>query len=455
LVQWNQINWMRLVLLVLLLLYWLFARSLERVDGNIILASWFLPDLSVQQAAQLELPLLYRFPVEMLHPRVLRHLIPVVAGWWLAVEAAVSLVQVLYDCPDRKTARDFLRRQRRAGAGLELPLAVTDRTLDQMRQDSLQMRVGGPVSIAIPGGNAAATELNGRFLRVLPAGTHALGRFEYLRAVIDLHPQERSDKAVPLQTKEGITVNADVQVSFRISTGGEPITRTRPYPYSEDAVRRAAYAGVVLANGNASSWHSMPLSRVKGALAEVVSQYRVDELLFPTSPVRQLHFSIRREVERRVRAGLQAQGIDLLRLQISGLTPPEPVTQQYMKYWLTHWQTRDRIVGADSAASAIEEVEVARAEAEITMIQAIVEGVRRAQREGAAGMTGDMLALRLIEALERLVRQSQTPGRSPDQILPRLHDLQRRLASTSRLLESGEKPSESEWPIEKQTPPLL
>lgn len=444
LIPWNRVNWMALALTVLFVLYWLFARSLERVDGNIILAAWFLPELTPAQAAQLGLPFFYRFPVEMLHPRVLRHLIPVVAGWWLAVEAAVSLVQVLYDCPDRQTAREFLRRQRRSSLSLELPLVVNDRALEQMRRESLQMRVGGPVNIIVPEGNAAVTELNGRFHRVLSSGGHTLGRFEYLRAVIDLHPQERSAKNVPLQTKEGITVFADVQVSFRISTGGEPITRSRPYPYSEDAVRRAAYAGVVLADGSASSWDSAPLSRVKGALAEVVSQYPLDELLFPTSPVRQLHFSIRREVERRVRTGLQAQGIDLQRLQISGLTPPESVAQQYLKYWLTQWQTRDRIALADGMASALEEVEVARAEAEITTIQALVEGVRQAQRDGTKDMTADLVALRLVEALERLIAQAQTPDAMADQLIPRLHELQKQLTSGGRLLVTGEQQTPTE-----------
>jgi regulator of protease activity HflC (stomatin/prohibitin superfamily) len=444
---------MRLALVVLLVLYWLFARSLERVDGTAILVGWFLPDVALNQATPLTLPLLYRFPVEMLHPRVLRHLIPVAIGWWLAVEAAVSLVQVFYECPDRKTARDFLRRQRRTGLLLELPFIVTDRTLDQMRRESLQMRVGGPLAITVPAGNAAVTELNGRFYRVYPPGMHQLGRFEYVRAVIDLHRQERSDKAVPLQTKEGIAVQADVRVSFRISTGDEPITHNRPFPYSEDAVRRAAYAGVVLANNEASSWDSVPLSRVKGALAEAVSQYRVDELLFPSTPDRQRHFSIRRQVESKVRPGLQAQGIELLRVELSALTPPDSVAQQYLNYWLSHWQTRDRIASADGVASAIEEVEVARAEAEITMIQAIVEGVRRAQREGATGITGDVLALRLVEALERLVRQSQIPGGVPDQLLPRLHELQARLASGSRLLSSGEKPAAAATPTPPVPPP--
>jgi regulator of protease activity HflC (stomatin/prohibitin superfamily) len=441
---------MRYALVVLLILYWLFVRSLERVDGAAILAAWLLPDMALTQGTQPAVSFLYRFPVEMLHPRVLRHFIPVIVGWWLATEAAVSLIQVFYECPDRKTARDFLRRQRRTALRFELPFVVTDRTLEQLRRESVQMRVGGPLTITVPEGNAAVTELNGRFYRVYPAGTHQLGRFEYVRAVIDLHRQERSDKDVRLQTKEGIAVQADVHVNFRISTGGEPVTHNRPYPYSEDAVRHAAYAGVVLANNEASSWESAPLSRVKGALAEVISQYRLDELLFPATPARQLHFSIRREVERKVREALQKQGIDLLRVQISVLTPPESVVQQYLEYWLSHWRTRDRIASADGVASAVEEVEVARAEAEITMIQAIVEGVRRAQREGATGVTGDVLALRLIEALERLVRQSQMPGGVPDQLLPRLHDLQAQLAGGGRLLSGGEKPAISESP----TPPV-
>ena len=117
-----RLNWPRVVLLLLLLGYWFFVSRLERVEGNLVWAALLFPDLSPTQAANVTFSPWLTQLAELFHPRVLRHVIPVIVGWQLAVQAGVSLMQVLYDCPDRKTAADFLRRQRRDRVGrLELP----------------------------------------------------------------------------------------------------------------------------------------------------------------------------------------------------------------------------------------------------------------------------------------------------------------------------------------------
>ena len=107
------INWPWLALALLLIGYWLFVSSLERIDAAVILARLFVPDLPPSQASQVPFNPVAVWLVEMFHPRVLRHFIPVIVGWRLAVSAAISLMQVLYHCPDRQTAADVLRRQRR------------------------------------------------------------------------------------------------------------------------------------------------------------------------------------------------------------------------------------------------------------------------------------------------------------------------------------------------------
>ena len=97
-----------------------------------------VPVLPPAQAATVPFPPWLVFLAEMFHPRVLRHFIPVLVGWWLAVQAAISLMQVLYDCPDRKTAAEFLRRQRRSRpSGMEEPYTVLPQSLDEDRERSV------------------------------------------------------------------------------------------------------------------------------------------------------------------------------------------------------------------------------------------------------------------------------------------------------------------------------
>lgn len=399
------INWPLFVLGALFIGYWWFVSSLERIDANLFLAGIFLPDLPPSQAATVTFSPWVTWLVEMFHPRVLRHFIPVIAGWWLAVQAAISLMQVLYNCPDRRTAAEFLRRQRRNSVGSMDAYTISAENLDEERERSILLGVGGPVRVQIPAGSAAVTERNARTLRVLPPGVHDLGRFEYVQAVVDLQPQDKYVKDVPMLTKEGIPVKADIGLAFRIDPGDSPVTHNRPFPFREEAVRRAAYSGTVGANGAVSSWAEGPLGRVRGALAGMISEDSLDEFLAAESP-RDAHHLLTDSVMRKVWDGLPKDGIKPLRMRISRLSPPPEVLQQYTEFWLANKRKEDMLARANGTAQLVEEAETARAAAEIAMINAVVEGIRRAQQESGSYLPGYLLALRLMEALRQMFHRS-------------------------------------------------
>ena len=153
---WPAINWPWVALLALFIGYWFFASNLERIDANQVLARIFVPNLPSSQAATIPFSPLATWLVELFHPRVLRHFIPVFAGWWLAVQAAISLMQVLYNCPDRRTATEFLRRQRRDRPGSDL-YVISAKNFDEERASSILLGVGGPVTVQIPPRHAAVT----------------------------------------------------------------------------------------------------------------------------------------------------------------------------------------------------------------------------------------------------------------------------------------------------------
>lgn len=399
------VNWAWFALAALFLGYWLFASSLERINGNLVLAGIFMPYLSPAQAATVTFSPWATGLVEMFHPRVLRHFIPVLVGWWLAVQAAVSLMQVLYNCPDRRTAAEFLRRQRRnTVSGLDSYI-VTAKNLVEEREKSILLGVGGPVRIQIPNGHAAVTEVNARTLRVLPPGIHDLGRFEYLHSVVDLQPQERTATDVRMLTKEGIPVSADIGLTFRIDPGDTPVTHARPYPFREDAVRRAAYSGAVGPGGKTSSWVEGPLGKVRGALTGMVADESLDNLL-AADLTRDAHHLLTETVTRRVWDGLPKEGIKPLRMRISRLSPPPEVSSQYTEFWLAIQRKEDLLSRANGTAPLVQEAETARAAAEIAMIQAIVEGIRNAQQEAGSNLSGYILALRMMEALRQMFHYS-------------------------------------------------
>lgn len=288
------------------------------------------------------------------------------------------------------------------------------------------LRVGGPGWIIVGHGDAVVTEYNGRQRRVLGPGRHRLEPYEYVLTAVDLRQHERSGTVTCL-TQDGIELSMDLSVTFRISSDDRhlngnnasitrenppndeqrtPATRQTPYPFGERAVRAAVYSERVLAGGVIESWLDQPLSTTAGQLRLVISRRRLEELLPIEGNGPNLQEALWDDIRDRTLASLHAIGIDLISVNLGSINTPQPIVRQYIEHWQAFWQRQQRITLAEGQARAIEEVEMAHIEAETAMFQAIAEGWQRAWREGGPAVTQDMVALRLIEALEKMAPQT-------------------------------------------------
>jgi hypothetical protein len=413
----------------LLVCYWLFVWQMERID---------LEGYQFPFPIAITLPQFVVSFMTLFLPRVLRHFLPILLGFLLAYEMASNVLFYLYDLQDHSDARRFLNRLRNPGRFGGKAVTVTPQTLEKQRRESARLRAGGPGRVNIPVGHVAITELNGRYFRTIVGGSHILNSFEYVKAVLDLRPQERNNFKVRLQSREGLEVTTNASVTFRIGTGGAPATPRQPYPFDADAVRKLAYAEINLPEGRVANWEGSALGTVVGTLGKIVATFSIDELLQDSQTEIGSHLTIRRQVEREARAKLKDQGIDLQRVRIGRFRFPEDVTSQHLEYWSTYWDTQAELARVDGEAVAIEGMEIARAAAEMEMIQAIVAGVQQAKQQGYGGTESVVVALRLIEALEKLARQSQTDVSLPDEMLPQLQSLHQQLLLSSSLSEENE-----------------
>jgi regulator of protease activity HflC (stomatin/prohibitin superfamily) len=270
----------------------------------------------------------------------------------------------------------------------------------------------------------ATTEVNGRYYRTIDSGTHALDRFEFIHKVVDLRSQLRKDKEAKFYTKDNFEVIAAIGATYRVFSDHEASPQ-RPYPFNVDTVRTLAYTETNLGKGKVGGWEAMPLGQVKGALGKILSKLTLNDLLTLTEQDREPYLTIR--VEHQARKALQEKGIDLIRAQISGIKLPEKVTEQHLKLWQADWESQAYITIASGKAEALEVMEIARAEAELTMVQAIIEGMNRAQSEGYTGTLNEVVAMRLIEAMEKLAHQTENDDTLPETLIPQLGDIQRGL----------------------------
>ncbi len=387
-------RWFSWMLIALFIIYVAIAWYLERIS-----VSQWITSLSPDATA---LTALLLFII-----RFTRHIIPVLVGGWFAYNATVQTVERLYDLPDKASAQTFLKRLRSPNIWGRWSVRLNDQTLAQDRAGSVILQVGGPGKVKVSPRDAAVTEDNGRFARVLGPGIHLLMPYEYVHAVLDLREQERHVTDVSLRTRDNIDLTASFTVVYRIRRGDNEPTKSRPYPFVETAVRTAAYAYTVLGEDMVGDWRSKPAATTRTKLARVIANYSLDEIIHPPGRTEEPYRIIQQEVLRSARNELARSGIELLSVHINQLKPPKAVEAQYIEYWRTQWESKVRLSEADGEATALEEIEVARAEAEVAMMQAILEGIQRARRSGATSRTSEVVALRLVEGLERLAEQSK------------------------------------------------
>lgn len=418
----------QLALLVFVMGYWIFIWRLEQVDFNQsppplwerFIAIYPLFGFLTERLIVL---------AELFAPRVLRHFIPVIVGWWLARRTVALFLESFYDLPDKEEAYSLLSRIVASRPPRMPPILIRRNEFEEDRQANSALRVGGPVRVIVNSGHAVVTETNGRFIRVLGSGLHFLERFEYPYAVVDVRPQERAADGVGAITRDGFEVKFEVSVTFQISTGAQAPTRQQPFPFDNDAVRNAAYTQTNLGEGLIGNWDSLPLTITVGQLQSIVSEYRLDQLVLPESTGIDMHLLLKTEMEKRAINVMRGFGVDVMATHLGRLVLPEEITEQRIRYWRAYHDLDRRRLEADGEVEAIDKAEIARAEAEAIMLQAVAESLQRARVAGRSIEPKRIVALRLVEALENMAHQSQASMQLPSGMISSLDNLHQQLQS--------------------------
>ncbi|MDX1614188.1 MAG: SPFH domain-containing protein [Candidatus Promineifilaceae bacterium] len=412
--------------LLFVMLYWFIAWQLERVNYSQNMPELWLRLVALYPLFDVATPYM-ALPLEFLSLRVLRHFIPVVAGWWLATRAVNGWLESFLDLPDGDAASLFFRNLRRPASPAGGKIAVRREHLQSDEGQRPMLRVGGPVKVNVAPGDAVVTEQNGRFRRVLGPGSHKLIAYERPVAVLDVRPQERQTESARLVTRDGIELSATVSVTFQISSGAALPSEEILFPFDEEAVRQTAYLQINTADDEIVRWDTLALALTVAALAEIVAEYHLDELIYVDGDDSQGLRVIKGEMEQRARTRLRQLGIELRGSRLGPFELGPEIREQHQSRWRARWENRRRLQEADQQAAALQDEEVARAEAEALLLQAIAEGLRRVRQGGSQAQTRDVVVLRFVETLESLTRDNPPEVSPPADLLPLLDDLRQRL----------------------------
>jgi hypothetical protein len=237
-------------------------------------------------------------------------------------------------------------------------------------------------------------------------GLSFTGLFETIAEIIDLRLQLRAFPVEAL-TKDGIRIKVLTFVPFRIQAGDDWPKMGKSFPFRKSAVFKAMREQLIdrtkEKQGEKRSWDEQISIIATQVIRRIISQYAFDDLCAPYQPQRDPRQEIIKELRRQLKDEVEELGIQAIGGGISNLLPADSrLLQQRMDNWQAEWARRMTAETGKGEAEYIRLVESARAQAQAEMIRTISEGFERA---GAAKeTTPEMIALRFIEALEKMIQ---------------------------------------------------
>jgi regulator of protease activity HflC (stomatin/prohibitin superfamily) len=325
-------------------------------------------------------------------------------------------------------------------------ITVRHGRIDEKHEDTPLARFGGPGNVTIFNDSAVFLERFGRFTRVAGPGKIFLRRFERIHEALDLRPQERSSTAKAM-TKDGIPVQAEVQVRFQLARPQLPPTPEVPYPVHKRALIQAGHCHqhIVKDDGTETINNWAGRVGVGGKVRTSVAGYRLDELSEPYEPGLDPRRQIAEKLQEDANKSARDVGAEVLEVRMGPLEPAlEEVTQERISSWQAAQKGEVRKEHARGEAEAIRERGLARAYAQMEIILSLAREFQDTLDRKVAP-PAEIVILRFMEALRQTWSHPQ-PDSVSTQVFKMWESLQRdlqQLVEPDHLLPKGESKEDS------------
>ena len=307
------------------------------------------------------------------HPIVF-FLVGMLGAWWVAYGLMVQLVSGLYDIPAQE-AEGFVTRLL-YGLPENPPkgptLVVREAQILPSTPDVL-LKVGGPAFISVGHDSAVVLSRKGHIERVLGPGFHTLESFETVWDIVDLRPQRREIK-VETYTRDGIPITCEAEMLFNLDNGKEPRHQALPFEEEcEKAVLELTTDKVVLESEKGDKftpWTGrMYKAILDGRIREWIEQYRLDDLISPTSAGEPMVARLQKEVEAQIKQEAESLGVWVERVEIKSLRPDEDlISEHWLELWRSEWDYEENRRKAAAQAQGSREIQVARLKARANLL---------------------------------------------------------------------------------------
>ena len=361
-----------IVLLVLLTLYGLFIGPLRALTNDIVLGG--LLNLAIAFAI---MAVFFYVTLWLAGP----HVLPVNPR----------------DRHENAAARSLLRRF--ATGGYVAMAVVRDGAVEPGPHGESREQIGGYGVIDVDSTSVVDLHTAVGPSRIKGTGLVFPHESEHLANIVDLRIQVRSQEFEHM-TRDGIPLKARLSMRFQIDQATfnknlhahDPrLPLPAPISWSMRPIARAlANLQVVDGGGPVTSWSDLPLLYANGMLRPIVSEYRLDDLLWPAEPARDPRKEIREQITARLTPVLMQQGVKMLGLGIGLFLPQgfdadkafdqekpvlDDVTAQRIKAWRAEWESRRFKLNAGAQAEADRQLESARSLARLESLRSLIQAL--------------------------------------------------------------------------------
>lgn len=251
------------------------------------------------------------------------------------------------------------------------------------------------------------------------SSTFFLKKYEQVCGVVDLR-RHRAMRRVKTITRDGIEVECDLYIDFQIQRAGYTPELGVPYTYDERAVFQAVYTEAVRKEQGPSAtieqqssskesytkceyrWTDAVINEGAEELRNLVAQYNLDQLYGIDDIDREPRTEIEEQLLTLLQRRMRDRGVDVINVMLGVWVAPSAVVEQRLENWKIEWERRQKIIIAQGESESQRREEIARALAQLEMIENIMKGLPLHEE----ALSKDIVTLRLIQSLEAMARAS-------------------------------------------------
>lgn len=272
---------------------------------------------------------------------------------------------------------------------------------------------------------ALAIIKGGGFSRPAGPGFVTLFKKEAIAQIVDVRKHTRSD-VVKANTRDGIPIEMPIFVGFRVWQNEEEITPGElVYHYDRDGIFHVTYAGSILDEDSTSRWSDLITPIAANLFVTEIARHTLDQLYQVDSdgngPKGEISVRVKRNLERNERL----DGIEVLSVGSGMIALPEAVRMQRLKKWQAQWQREILMKKAKGDAEVELRMKHARARAQIEIIQNITQSIANSSRSDIS--VTEIVALRMIEAMEDAVSDASVQALVPQPVLTTMVESSRQM----------------------------